>query len=92
MPDRSGAPRSAVPWSTKLLTLIGVLLVLAGLALGAWDKLLGSRDEQAQSVVIGEMAEALPGLDLLLPGLAVLLVVVCLIGLAVVSRNKPPTR
>jgi hypothetical protein len=90
----SGTPSGvSVPLSTKVTIAFAVLLVFGGLALGAWGKITADDDDAGGTVPIGEQHETIPGFDLLLPGVAILLLVVCAVSVLVLSRsNRRPSR
>lgn len=90
----AGTPSGvSVPLSTKVTAVFAVLLVFGGLLLGAWDKLTATDDDSSATVPTGVHHETIPGLHLLLPGVAVLLLVVLAAGVFVLSRSgRRPSR
>lgn len=88
--QRSTARRPvAVPLSTKIASCIGVLLVVGGIVLAAWQKLTAN-DEPQNTIAVG--GHALPGLHFLLPLATAIVVVVIAVSIAVLSSGKRPVR
>jgi hypothetical protein len=78
----------SVPLSTKIVATFGTVLVLGGLLLGAWSKLMAAAPTapQSQQVPLGTDGETLPDFNTLLHGMPVLLVVAFAFGIVVLSR------
>jgi hypothetical protein len=76
-----------VPLSTKLVSTLGVLLVVGGLLLGAWNK-LRTGDHPATVVIVGQHHQTIPGTHWLMPGLVAILVIAIAVSVLVLSRGK----
>jgi hypothetical protein len=77
----------SVPLSTKIVATFGAVLVLGGLVIGGWHKLMAATATAPQTqVAVGTDGETLPDFHTLLSGVPVLLVVAFALGILALSR------